>query len=60
MFGENHAHIFMNGINYKAAVNRHKSGVDTEVIHEHFRAYQEKGILFILLHPTRFGQGRMN
>ena len=47
MFGENHAHIFMNGINYKAAVNRHKRGVDTEVIHEHFRAYQEKGILFI-------------
>ena len=46
MFGENHAHIFMNGINYKAAVNRHKSGVDAEVIHEHFRAYQEKGILY--------------
>ena len=47
MFGENHAHIFMNGINYKAAVNRHRQGVDIEVIHEHFRAYKEKGIQFI-------------
>lgn len=47
MFGENHAHIFMNGINYRAAVNRHKSGVDTEVIHEHFRAYREKGVSFV-------------
>ncbi len=47
MFGENHAHIFMNGLNYRAAVNRHKNGVDTEVIHEHFRVYQEKGVSFI-------------
>lgn len=47
MFGENHAHIFMNGINYRAAVNRHKSGVDTEVIHEHFRAYREKDVSFV-------------
>lgn len=47
MFGENHAHIFMNGINYKAAVRRHAKGVDTQVIHEHFRSYQEKGVTFI-------------
>lgn len=47
MFGENHAHIFMNGINYKAAVSRHKRGVDADVIHEHFSAYREKGIPFI-------------
>lgn len=47
MFGENHAHIFMNGINYKAAVSRHKRGVDADVIHEHFSAYREKGIQFI-------------
>lgn len=47
MFGENHAHIFMNGINYRAAVNRHKNGVDTEVIHAHFRAYQKNGVSFI-------------
>lgn len=47
MFGENHAHIFMDGINYKAAVNRHKREVDTAVIHEHFSVYREKGIPFI-------------
>ena len=44
MFGENHAHIFMNGLNYRAAVNCHKNGVDTDVIHKHFQAYQEKEI----------------
>ena len=47
MFGENHAHIFMNGLNYRAAVNCHKNGVDTDVIHKHFRAYQEKGVSFV-------------
>ena len=47
MFGENHAHIFMNGLNYRAAVNCHKSGVNTDIIHEHFRAYQEKGVSFV-------------
>lgn len=47
MFGENHAHIFMNGLNYRAAVNCHKSGVDTDVIHKHFRTYQEKGVSFV-------------
>lgn len=47
MFGENHAHIFMNGLNYRAAVNCHKNGVDTDVIHKHFQAYQEKGVSFV-------------
>ena len=35
--------FFMNGPNYRAAVNCHKNGEDTDVIHKHFRAYQEKG-----------------
>ena len=47
MFGENHAHIFMNGLNYRAAVNSHKNAVETEVIHKHFQAYQEKGVSFV-------------
>ncbi|MFR4896716.1 MAG: hypothetical protein ACLUB0_11295 [Blautia hansenii] len=44
MFGENHAHIFMNAVNYRQAVRKHENGVDEEVIHSHFRAYQEKNI----------------
>lgn len=46
-FGENHAHIFMNAVNYKEAVQKHRNGVDERVIHSHFKQYQEKGISFI-------------
>ena len=47
MFGENHGHIFMNAVNYRQAVRKHENGVDEEVIHSHFRAYQEKNISFV-------------
>lgn len=47
MLGENHAHIFMNGVNYRQAVKRHEHGVDESVIHRHFQAYREKGITFV-------------
>ena len=47
MFGENHAHIFMNAVNYRQAVRKHENGVDEEVIYSHFRAYQEKNISFV-------------
>lgn len=47
MFGECHAHIIMNGVNYRKAVDLHKSGPDDRVIREHLKAYQDKGIRFI-------------
>lgn len=47
MFGENHAHIFMNAVNYRQAVKKHEGGVDESVIHKHFKDYQEKGITFV-------------
>lgn len=47
MFGENHAHIFMNAVNYKEAVKCHENGVQEQVIRAHFQAYQEKGITFV-------------
>ena len=47
MFGENHAHIFMNAINYKKAVKCHEKGVQEQVIRAHFQAYKEKGISFV-------------
>lgn len=47
MFGENHAHIFMNAVNYREAVKCHEQGVDEQIIRAHFQAYQEKGITFV-------------
>ena len=47
MFGECHAHIFMDGKNYKKAVERHKNGVDESVIRSHFACYQTQGIHFV-------------
>ncbi|MGN0335223.1 MAG: amidohydrolase family protein [Lachnospiraceae bacterium] len=47
MFGECHAHVIMDGINYRAAVNLHRDGVKEEVIHRCFEAYRASGISFI-------------
>lgn len=47
MFGECHAHVIMNGKNYRQAVRIHQNSVQDSVIHSFFRAYQEKGISFI-------------
>ncbi|MCI8549630.1 MAG: amidohydrolase family protein [Lachnospiraceae bacterium] len=46
MWGECHGHIFMNGVNYKAAVACHKNGVDKAVVRSCFKAYEEAGITF--------------
>lgn len=47
MFGECHAHIIMDGKNYKKAVSLHKDGVRDEVIRAHFQMWKEKGITFV-------------
>lgn len=47
MFGECHAHVIMDGKNYKEAVSRHKNGVDEKVLREHLAAYQAEGIPFV-------------
>ncbi|MDO5409156.1 MAG: amidohydrolase family protein [Lachnospiraceae bacterium] len=47
MYGECHAHIIMDGKNYKQAVSLHKNGVQDFVIHEHFKCYQKAGISFV-------------
>lgn len=47
MFGECHAHIIMDALNYKSAMKRHETGVDESVIHRHFSAYRNLGISFI-------------
>ncbi len=47
MFGECHAHVVMNGKNYKEAVMLHADGVKDEVIRSCFRAYQKAGVTFV-------------
>lgn len=47
MLGECHAHIIMDGKNYKEAVALHKNGVKEEVIRAHFRIWREMGITFV-------------
>ena len=47
MLGECHAHVIMDGKNYKEAVALHKNGVVEQVIHDCFAKYREAGITFI-------------
>lgn len=47
MLGECHAHIILDGKNYKEAVGIHKNGVVEEVIRCRFEEYQAAGISFI-------------
>ena len=47
MFGENHAHIFMNALDYHQAVKDHEKAPDERIIRAHFKAYQEKQVSFV-------------
>lgn len=47
MLGECHAHIILDGKNYKEAVGIHKNGVVEEVIRQRLKEYQVAGISFI-------------
>ena len=47
MFGECHAHIIMDGVNYRRAVDMHKNGPDDQIIKAHLKAYLDKGITFV-------------
>ena len=47
MFGENHAHIFMNALDYHQAVKDHEKAPDESIIRAHFKAYQEKQVSFV-------------
>ena len=47
MLGECHAHVIMDGKNYKEAVSLHKDGVVEQVIRDCFSKYREAGITFV-------------
>lgn len=47
MFGECHAHVIMDGKNYKKAVEMHREQVRDDVIRSCLKQYQELGISFV-------------
>lgn len=47
MTGECHAHLIMDGINYKKAVALHENGVNDAVIQYRLQEYAKRGITFI-------------
>lgn len=47
MFGECHAHIAMDGVNYKQAMARHTEEPDVQHIHACFEAYRTSGVSFV-------------
>lgn len=55
MFGECHAHIFMNGYDYRQAVADHQGHPDEVIIREHLKAYQDAGVTYVRDGGDRFG-----
>lgn len=47
MFGECHAHLIMDGKNYKEAVAMHQNGVNEEIVRSHLEMYQKSGVTFV-------------
>ena len=47
MLGECHAHMIMDGINYKNAVARHKDGVCEDIVRKHLGQCKDAGIRFV-------------
>lgn len=47
MFGECHAHVLMDAVNYREAVELHRNGVNEEAVRKCLAAYQKAGINFV-------------
>lgn len=47
MFGECHAHVIMDGVNYRRAVDMHADGVKDEAVRAHLSAYRDNGVSFV-------------
>lgn len=47
MFGECHAHLLMDGVNYKKAVELHKDGVNDADIRKKFSEYAKREIFYV-------------
>ena len=55
MFGECHAHIAMDGVNYARAMARHENGPDEAHIRACFEAYRQRGIAFVRDGGDKYG-----
>ncbi|MDO4556548.1 MAG: amidohydrolase family protein [Lachnospiraceae bacterium] len=55
MFGECHAHMIMDGLNYRRAIQLHKKQVQDSAIREHLRAYERREITFVRDGGDAFG-----
>ncbi len=55
MFGECHEHIFMDGVNYRAAVKTHKNTPCESVIRAHLEEYKKRGILYVRDGGDKYG-----
>ena len=47
MFGEAHAHLFMNGYDYRKAVETHKGHIEERVLRGYLEEYRKRGVTFI-------------
>lgn len=54
MFGECHAHIIMDGVNYRRAVDMHKNGPDDQIIKAHLKAIRTKELLLSVMVVMRW------
>ena len=58
MFGECHAHIFLNGYDYRKAVETQKNGPQDALIRSHLEEYQKRGIRFVRDGGDHYGVSR--
>lgn len=47
MFGEGHAHLFMNGYDYRKAVETHKGHIREDILRGYLEEYRKRGVTFI-------------
>ena len=59
MFGECHAHIFMNGYDYKKAVADHIAGPNEMLIRKHLQAYKDAGVTFVRDGGDHYGSSKL-
>lgn len=57
MPGECHAHIFMDGEDYRAAAAAHSAGPDERRIREHLEAYRQAGVTYVRDGGDHYGAG---
>ena len=55
MKAECHAHIFMDGINYRRAVEVHEEGVNIGIVKKHLQEYKDHGIAYVRDGGDRLG-----